>query len=359
MNIVFRVDASLAMGTGHVMRCLTLARALREQGHACLFISREHDGNLNALIGDAGFGLHVLPIGRAQDNDLYHSRWLGASQAEDAAASQAPIAAWRPHWLVVDHYALDHRWEALVTPAGCRVLVIDDLADRCHVCDLLLDQNLGRHIDDYRKRVPDHCTLLVGPGNALLRADFSLLRHSSLIRRERGDLQNVLIALGGVDQHNHTGNILDALNSCELPDGIRFTVVLGATAPHLQAVTAAARSCPWPVEVLSGIDDMPRRMAEADLAVGAAGGTSWERCCLGVPTLMVILAENQKSGATALAASGAAVLIDASRSLVAQLQCAFDQLQASPRRQQMAIAASRITDGQGTERLLQLMESSR
>jgi len=357
MHVLFRVDASLTMGTGHVMRCLTLARALREQGHACMFISREHDGNLNSLICDEGFSLHVLPIGRGQDDDLYHSHWLCASQAEDAAACQMPISAWLPDWLVVDHYALDHRWEIQVTPAGCRVLVIDDLADRSHVCDLLLDQNLGRHSNDYRERVPDHCTLLVGPDNALLRADFSLLRHSSLARREQTDLQSVLIALGGVDQHNYTGSILEALKSCELTDDIRFTVVLGATAPHLQAVTAAARSCPWPVEVLSGTDDMPRRMLEADLAVGAAGGTSWERCCLGVPTLMVILAENQRSGAIALAATGAAALIDASRPLVEQLQSAFDQLRSSTRRQQMAIAASRITDGRGIDRLLQLMES--
>ncbi|TBU86365.1 UDP-2,4-diacetamido-2,4,6-trideoxy-beta-L-altropyranose hydrolase [Phytopseudomonas dryadis] len=357
MRVVFRVDASLTMGTGHVMRCLTLARTLREHGHACLFITREHAGNLNTLIGHEGVSLHALPIGRAQDNDLDHSAWLGASQEEDAAACQVPIAAWRPDWLVVDHYALDHRWETQATPAGCRVLVIDDLADRRHVCDLLLDQNLGRKVEDYRAWVPDLCTLLVGPGNALLRADFSLLRHSSLARREQADLQNVLIALGGVDHHNYTGSILEALKSCELPDDIRFTVVLGATAPHLQAVTAAARSCPWPVEVLSGIDDMAKRMLEADLAVGAAGGTSWERCCLGVPTLLVILAENQRSGALALAATGAAVLIDASSPLVEQLQSAFDQLQTLPRRQQMASAASRITDGRGTERLQQLMES--
>lgn len=357
VNIVFRVDASLVMGTGHVMRCLTLARALRERGHACLFISREHVGNLNTLIDSDGFSLQVLPVGDTQDGDLAHSHWLAASQEEDVAACLAPVAAWRPDWLVVDHYGLDHRWETQVTPAGCRVLVIDDLADRRHVCDLLLDQNLGRRADDYRALVPDNCTLFIGPGNALLRADFSRLRHQSLARRDQVDLQNVLIALGGVDQHNYTGSILEALKFCELPDDIRFTVVLGATAPHLQTVIAAARSCPWPVEVLSGIDDMPRRMAETDLAVGAAGGTSWERCCLGVPTLLVILAENQKSGALALAATGAALLVDASRPLVEQLQSAFDQLQAADRRRQMTNAASRVTDGRGVERLLQLMET--
>lgn len=355
-RVVFRVDASLAIGTGHVMRCLTLARALREQGHACLFISREHVGNLNALIGSDGFSLHALPAGRAEDDDLDHSHWLGASQAEDAVACQAPVAAWRPDWLVVDHYALDHRWATQVTPAGCRVLVIDDLADRRHVCELLLDQNLGRQAEDYRALVPDNCTLLVGPGSALLRADFSRLRDPSLARRNQADLQSVLIALGGVDQHNYTGSILEALKSCELPVGIRFTVVLGSTAPHFQAVMAAAQSCPRPVEVLLGIDDMARRMLEADLAIGAAGGTSWERCCLGVPTLLVILAENQRSGALALAATGAALLIDATKPLVEQLQSSFDQLQAADLRHQMTNAASRVTDGRGAERLLQLME---
>jgi len=359
MRVLFRVDASLVMGTGHVMRCLTLARALHEQGHACLFISREHVGNLNALIGSEGFSLHALPTGRAQDGDLDHSHWLGASQAEDAVACQAPVAAWRPDWLVVDHYALDHRWETRVTPEGCRILVIDDLADRRHVCDLLLDQNLGRRADDYRALVPDSCTLLVGPGNALLRADFSRLRDQSLARRKQTDLQSVLIALGGVDQHNYTGSILSALKFCELPDGIRFTVVLGSTALHLQAVTAAADSCPWPIEVLSGIDDMALRMLEADLAIGAAGGTSWERCCLGVPTLLVILAENQRSGALALAATGAALLIDASRPLIEQLQSSFNRLRAADCRRQMTNAAGRVTDGRGVERLLQLMENMR
>ena len=340
------------------MRCLTLARGLREHGHVCLFISREHAGNLNSLIGSEGFSLHALPIGRAQDGDLEHSHWLGASQAEDAAACQAPVTAWRPDWLVVDHYALDHRWETQVTPEGCRLLAIDDLADRRHVCDLLLDQNLGRRANDYRVLVPDKCTLLVSSSNALLRADFSRLRDHSLARRKQADLQNVLIALGGVDQHNYTGCILDALKFCELSDDIRFTVVLGSTALHLQAVTAAAHSCPWPVEVLSGIDDMARRMLEADLAIGAAGGTSWERCCLGVPTLLVILAENQRSGALALAATGAALLIDPSRPLIEQLQSSFDQLQAADRRRQMTNAASRVTDGRGAERLLQLMENT-
>lgn len=357
MRVVFRVDASQVMGSGHVMRCLTLARALRDRGRECLFICREHAGNLNAFIQGEGFALHSLPVGNEQDDELAHAHWLGASQAEDAQVCKTLIAAWRPDWLVVDHYALNHRWEAAVAPAGCRLLVIDDLADRAHICDLLLDQNLGRRAVDYLGLLPEHCTVLIGPSYALLRPEFAVLREASLARRQRADLQNVLIALGGVDQDNHTEVILDALKRCELPACLRFTVVLGATAPHLQTVKAKASECPWPVEVLSGIGDMAERMARADLAIGAGGGTSWERCCLGLPTLLIVLAENQRQASHALNSAGAALLVDPALPLVSQLQLVFDRLSEPSALRLLADAASRVADGGGGARLLQTMES--
>lgn len=355
-KIVFRTDASLLVGAGHVMRCLTLARALRHKGYDCLFICREHAGNLNELINREGFAVHGLPLGCEQDNNLIHASWLGASQAEDTRACQALIAAWQPDWLVVDHYALDHRWESAVTPAGCRLLVIDDLADRRHACDLLLDQNLGRDAEDYRALLPAHCELLIGPSHALLRPEFAAMREASLIRRQQAGLQEVLIALGGVDQQNHTGAVLEALKRCELPAGTRLTVVMGATAPHLQAVMATASQCPWPVEVLSGISNMAERMAGADLAIGAGGGSSWERCCLGLPTLLIALAENQMPGSFALAATGAAKLIELAAPLDTQLQVAFLTISQPSSLRALAEAASRVTDGGGVDRVLQIME---
>lgn len=356
MNILFRVDASIAIGTGHVMRCLTLARALRERGHRSLFVGREHLGNLNAFVLSQGFEVFRLPLGQSQDSELYHAHWLGASQQEDAQACRSTIENFRPDWLVVDHYALDKRWEEAVRPPHCRFLVIDDLADRVHQCDLLLDQNLGRQADHYRPWVPEGCAVLAGPHNALLRPEFSKLRDESLSCRAARPLHQVLIALGGVDQHNQTGAILEALKCCDLPEGIRFTVVLGATAPHLQAVRDMAITCPWPVEVLCDISDMAERMAVADLAIGAGGGTSWERCCLGLPTLLVVLAENQKAAALALEATGGVQMIDLTIPLTKQLQSAFTRLSKSGVLHSMAIAASQITDGRGVERLLAAME---
>lgn len=357
MRVVFRADASLDMGSGHVMRCLTLACSLRAKGHECLFICREHVGNLHALIQSKGFVLHSLPLGKEQDKELPHSPWLGASQAEDALACQKLIAACQPDWLVVDHYALDRQWEVVATPAGCRLLVIDDLADRPHACDLLLDQNLGRRAEDYRGLLPEHCTLLVGPSHALLRPEFAALRDVSLARRQRADLHNVLIAMGGVDQHNYTSTILDALKYCQFPSNICFTVVLGATAPHQKAVKAAASECPWPVEVLSGVNDMAEHMVRADLAIGAGGGTSWERCCLGVPTLLIVLADNQRTASEALVATGAVMLIDLAQPLIAQLQGAVIHLSVPSNLRLLAEAASQVADGSGVEQLQQMMES--
>ena len=355
MKVVFRSDASLEIGTGHVMRCLTLGRALRERGHECLFISREHPGNLLTLISEEGFAVHALPVGNELDSEVAHAKWLGASQAEDALACKELLAAWCPDWLVVDHYALDHRWEISVRPAGCRVLVIDDLADREHSCDVLLDQNLGRSHCDYQELLPQGCIILAGPHYALLRPEFAELRADSLARREQGCLSSVLIALGGVDQHNYTSKILKALLGCKLADDIRFTVVLGATAPHLHVVREFAEQCPWPVEVLSGINDMALRMATADLAIGAGGATSWERCCLGVPTLLLVLAENQLPASRQLATRKAAIMIEVGGDLRAQLQQTFILMSDSGTLRDYSIAASQITDGIGVERVLDVM----
>ncbi len=341
------------------MRCLTLARALRERGHDCLFISREHPGNLLKLISDEGFAVHALPVGSELDSELAHAQWLGASQAEDALSCKGLLASWCPDWLVVDHYALDHRWEVSVRPVGCRVLVIDDLADRQHSCDLLLDQNLGRSRLDYQDLLPQDCAILTGPHYALLRPEFAELRHGSMIRRQNSRLENILISLGGVDQSNHTGLLLEALKKLELPIRTRFTVVLGRTSPNLQTVLETANGSPWSVEVLCGINNMAQRMADADLAIGAAGGSSWERCCLGLPTLLVILAENQKDGGLALAGRGAALLIDASVSLRRQLQDALVMMNEPQALQQFSIAASHIADGLGCARVLETMEARR
>jgi UDP-2,4-diacetamido-2,4,6-trideoxy-beta-L-altropyranose hydrolase len=361
MKVAFRTDASLQIGSGHVMRSLTLADALRAQGAQCHFICRAHPGHLMEVIRQRGYRVHSLsvPVQQAQvaiknlQPEPVHAAWLGSTWQSDAQETAAILADLQPDWLVLDHYALDQRWEEALAPYYRKLLVIDDLADRPHRCDLLLDQNLGSQPEHYARWVPAHCRVLTGPHFALLRPEFAALRPYSLQRRQaQPALRQLLITMGGVDQPNATGQVLQALKTCALPADCRITVVMGLTAPWLQNVQELATQMPWPTEVVVNVGDMARRMADSDLAIGAAGSTSWERCCLGLPTLMVVLAENQQAGAQALEAAHAAYMIRAVSDIATQLPLAVRELMDSDCQSRMSLAASAITNGQGVEEIL-------
>ena len=365
MKVTFRADGSLQIGTGHVMRCLTLADALVARGADCQFICRAHEGNLIEFIRGKGYVAHALPIAHeastgstasgpaASAPDLAHAHWLGATQAQDAGACAPSLAAHRPDWLIVDHYALDARWERALAPHYRKLMVIDDLADRPHACNLLLDQTFGRDAADYRPLVPADCHLLCGSQYALLRPEFAALRPDSLQRRARPALRELLITMGGVDKDNATGQVLRALRTCPLPADCRITVVMGAAAPWLEEVRMQARDMPWPTRVLVGVNDMAQLMADSDLAIGAAGATSWERCCLGVPTIMLVLAENQRKIAEALCEAGAAHLLDGSKLLNRPLLTPeyLEPLWLSA----TSVAAAAITDGLGVAQVIKAL----
>lgn len=364
MKIAFRADASLQIGTGHVMRCLTLADALAARGADCQFICRVHEGNLIEFIRGKGYIAHALPIAReastgstapgpaASTPDLVHRHWLGATQAQDAEACTPILAAQGPDWLIADHYALDARWERALAQHYRKLMVIDDLADRPHACDLLLDQTFGRDAADYRPLVPTDCRLLCGSQYALLRPEFAALRPYSLQRRVRPALRELLITMGGVDKDNATGQVLQALRACPLPTDCRITVVMGATAPWLEEVRTQAQDMPWSTRVLVGVSDMAQLMADSDLAIGAAGSTSWELCCLGVPNLLVCTAANQRTVIGALASANATARLDRAElsqpdgiPFFAQYAVLTENLAA------YAKAAARITDGSGASRV--------
>lgn len=358
---IFRVDASTEIGSGHVMRCLTLADALNERGVRCRFICRDHPGHLAGLIHARGHEVHRLPQGRGagSDRSLAHSAWLGASRAEDAAACVEIARAARPDWLIIDHYGLDEAWERIMRPLVGRIMVIDDLADRRHECDLLLDQNLGRTIGDYHGLVPAGATVLAGPAHALLRPEFARKRPASLARRGGGAPRTMLISLGGFDKDNYTRRTLELIAASPLRRDAAITVVLGKGSPWIEDISVLARSLPWPTEVLVQSDRMADLMADADVAIGAAGATTWERACLGVPSALWIMADNQRGIAAAMEGAGAAVVLDPARdaaSLAGQLARLVQDEAALAR---MSRCASGLVDGRGVERVLEQMESSR
>lgn len=282
MKVVFRVDASIQMGTGHVMRCLTLADALKNQGAECYFICREHSGNLIGLITQRGYHVDALPyMDLSQEDklqnhnvDLAHASWLGATQKADTSLCIPILEVLKPDWLIVDHYALDARWEKVLRPYCKQIMVIDDLADREHDCDLLLDQTFGRDSKDYIVRVSVSCEILCGAEYALLRPEFSQWRDYSLKCRENSQLKQLLINLGGVDKDNITTQILIALKQSFLPSELKITVVMGGTAPWIKEVHQQAKDMPWVTDVVIGVNNMAELMAKSDLAIGAAGSTS-------------------------------------------------------------------------------------
>lgn len=332
---VFRFDATPAIGTGHAMRCLTLADALEAAGWRCLFAIRSE--TLATVPRKAWLRERALILD--QDEDTEPSR-IGARFANGYDL------------LVVDHYRRDADFERASRPWARRILAIDDLADRGHDADLLLDPTLGRSLEDYRRLVPPTCRLRLGPRYALLRPQFARWRPTALSRRRgSGPVRRLFVSLGGTDPQDVTSRVLDGV--AEAGVGATVDVVVGAAASHTTRVRAKAARMPG-VRVHVGVADIAALMAEADLAIGAAGTATWERCCLGLPTLAVVLADNQRGNAAALEASGAArVLGDADRLTPATVAKAVRTLaEDAPARAAMAAASAAACDGLGTARML-------
>jgi UDP-2,4-diacetamido-2,4,6-trideoxy-beta-L-altropyranose hydrolase len=317
-RILIRCDASLSIGSGHVMRCRTLARELRRRDAAITFLCRRQSGDLIELLEQE---FHVLalpeqplaatqnPEGKPlQGRELYEA-WLGCSQEQDAAdclQALAQAGIQNTSWLVVDHYGLDRAWEAqllsgLAGDSPPRLLAIDDLADRPHKADLLLDQNFFGNSTEgrYAGWVPAHCHQLLGPHYALLGPEYAQLHP---LVPPRTELRRVLVFFGGVDRANLTVRALEALLAPEL-EHLAVDVVMGLQSPHRQAVEELVLRRPYtilhdPLPSLAGL------IARADLAIGAGGATTWERACLGLPSLVVAIADNQLPFALALAQVG-------------------------------------------------------
>ena len=357
MTVYFRADASATIGSGHVMRCMTLADALLSYGQTTHFLCRSLPQSLHDLLLSKGHSVTML-TGAAEPNNsgkLAHSAWLGVGQSEDASECIDVIGELKADWIVVDHYGLDEEWEELLRPHCDQLLVIDDLADRKHDCDVLLDQNLGRKSEDYAGLVTDRCVTLIGPKHALLRTEFAAMRPTSLSRRKGNAIEKLLISLGGFDNDNVAGKVLDALAASNLSSECEIIVVMGSQAPWLQNVQARAFDMPQKTDVLVDVKDMATLMAMSDLAIGAAGGTAWERACLGLPTLMFVLADNQETGARGLAEKGCALLLKTGETLVNSLNAALEKLSNVSAFESMRAASADLTDGQGAHRLAALM----
>jgi UDP-2,4-diacetamido-2,4,6-trideoxy-beta-L-altropyranose hydrolase len=297
MKVVIRTDASLRIGTGHVMRCLTLADMLGAHGGTVRFVSRHLPDVLSSLLKERGHDVTMLPcvvstqmsVHQADANS--YAAWLGVSQEQDAReTAQALEDIGQADWMIVDHYGLDARWEKAVRTCAKNVFVIDDLADRAHDCDVLLDQNYYADMATrYDGLIPDTCTLLLGSRYALLRSEFH--EHRKTVVPRDGAVRRLLVFFGGMDLANATSVALEAIARLDRHE-IDIDIVIGSGHPARDAIQARCNELDARCHIQT--PHMAELMAAADLAIGAGGTATWERCALGLPAMALCVADNQR-----------------------------------------------------------------
>ena len=375
MRVLFRVDASLIIGSGHLMRCLTLARAMRELGWQVSFCCREHPGQQIPLIENQGFACLTLPLFAAATNTPSSStakegdqQWLGATEAEDAAAVIEALqqAALQPDLLIIDHYGLGSRFETTLRPHCQQILVIDDLANRQHDCDFLLDQNLLPDANSrYQALLPNTCQQFIGPSYALLRPEFIQAATSeaaqpiAVSKNFSATPHQLLVFFGGSDLDNLTALAIATLQQLQNLDWLA-DIVVGSANPHLSLLQ---QLCEGDHRLTLHVQTpgMAVLMAKAQLMIGGGGATHWERCAMALPALVVSLAANQQPTSAYLAELGACVYLGNSSALSSgRLSAEVASLLQQPvKLQQMAAAASKLVAPEGgCQRLLGALAST-
>jgi UDP-2,4-diacetamido-2,4,6-trideoxy-beta-L-altropyranose hydrolase len=354
--VAIRVDSGAHIGGGQLFRCLTLADELRRRGASVHFVSREHPGHLLARVEDCGYLVQRLPAPRSAESTLADRRaWLGATQDEDARETLAALRGKAVDWLIVDHDGIDAEWEGLVRNAVNRVMVIDDLADRTHDAALLLDQNYfgSDTAHRYERRVPAQCRPLFGPRYALLPPDYRRLRQS--LPPRPGTVRRILVFFGAHDPTDAMPRVLHALSHQEFAH-VAVDVVVGSDPAVLAEVQSAARARPG-ITVHGQMPSLADLVARADLAIGACGTTTWERACLGLPAIVVTIADNQVALANALAAADLTVLLGRSTLASGEVwRLVLRQLLKNPERvAALGYRARALTDGHGAGRVARVM----
>jgi len=291
------------------------------------------------------------PTGATPNGDrLAHSSWLAVTQESDAEETLNALKSQRWDWMAVDHYALDWRWETPLRGLAANILAIDDLADRRHDCDILLDQNLtDLRIDRYAGLTPPACRKLIGVSYALLRPEFS---HDGRRDQAPGASKRLNILFGGTDPQGGTELALRAVSLLDPTLAIATDVIIGSGNVRQPAIRELCQALPG-AQLHIQTSDIAELFAAADLAIGAGGATSWERCRLGLPALVTSMAHNQRRACEALAQARVAIDLGELALLTpGTLAGTIARILAKPRLlAAMSQRASKLVDGKGTQRV--------
>ena len=332
------------MGTGHLMRCLVLADLLKKNGTTVEFICRSHKGDSIDKIISNDFKVYELaaPKNNELETSSQYSQWLGVKQKKDADDCVDLIKLEKVNWVIVDHYGIDEQWHKQIKPYCEKLMVIDDLADRKFDCHLLLNQNLGIEKKCYDNKVPLDCTLLLGTKYALLRPEFSSLRYKAITKRKNtSSVNDIIISMGGNDINNITHSILE-----NIPNNYNITVVLGKNSPHNKMLKNYIKD--KNIEIVIDSNNMAELMLDADLAIGAGGSSSWERCCLSLPAFVFLIDENQRMTVQKLVKFGSVKLIKNIESIKNYLEDIQNNISSWT---SMTRKSKNICDGLGADRV--------
>lgn len=339
LNIFVRTDASTEIGTGHVMRCLTLSDMLRSKGANIKFICQILSGNMIDYIKKRGYKVEKLPANMKTDDEFKY-------------LIEYSECSFSVNWLIVDHYKINFSRKYDLSPFTKRIMVIDDLKTRPLFCHLLLNQNLQLSENPYAALLPSDCKVLMGPQYALIRPDF--ISYRKKMKRQFGNPQNILVLMGGVDPNNQT---LKALKALSLLGNLNISVkaIVGTQYPFYRKLVN--EKYPFELTVFQDVSNVAEMMVWADLSIGAGGATSWERCCLGLPGLIIILAENQRDIANALDKNGCCINLGWYEDVEVEgiKNCVKYLLDDPEVLKEMSIKSMNLVDGYGAKRISEIL----
>ena len=344
MRVAFRVDADPVVGMGHLMRCIALAAAWERHATPIFVISTPSGAATDVL---RRFGYEFLEIPRSPD-------WQA-----DADATIRIVDNMSVENVVCDHYSLDARWETKVKRYVHEVGVIDDLANRSHAAEWLVDHNFGRCDRDYARWITGTCRFFVGPKYALLQHRFSALRPETLARRKLARRSHLVVALGGGDTTRTTNHVAKCLQSADLGRIERITLI-GSVSDALCAGIErnhTKKASPPRLNKIPRTSAMADLLSDADFAIGGGGISNWERCCLGLPSLIVTIAENQRRASLRLADEGYAYACVDAGELTAEVLSDFFNYD-SDNYASLSERSATLVDGKGAERVVEALNSS-
>lgn len=363
MNVIFRSDASSKIGAGHITRCLSLARYLRSLGHNCKFICRVQKNNLIEKIKKEKF--EVFPLRNSQKKQLTNNQinpyldyidWLETNQIHDAKQTIKVLSKEKVDWIIVDHYSLDQSWETLLKAHTKKLMVIDDLVNRKHNCDLLLNQNLGSLKKNYKNLVPPYCKQIHGSNYILLHQDYHLIKPK--LRSFNVKINRIIVYFGnGEESVKYVKSVIEAFQDKNL-ESISLDIVINTKNSNIQKIKQLI-SKKRNFKLYSDLPNLAKIMSKSDLGIGAGGSTTWERCFLGLPSILIVTDNNQKSIANSIKKKKAGLVFDSSKNLKEKIIKAVLLLRKQPKLyHQLHKNSLKVCDGQGSKRVAEILQKN-